>query len=411
MHGNNRLLVAIGFALTLVAGAGIGYWAAQHRLVATPDQAAPATPPVRKVLYWYDPMMPTQHFDRPGKSPFMDMQLVPKYADEAVSAADDKDLQIDPIISHNLGVRVVPVRTGVLQRELLASGTVAFNARDVAVVQTRTAGYVERVYPHAPGDEVAHGAALVDLLVPEWLAAQQEALAVAAMQDPNLTAAARSRLQQLGMTRVQIDSVLANGKPAPTITIRAPLAGVLSTLDVRTGMTLAAGTTLATINGLDPLWLEVAVPEAASDAVVVGRAVRVEFPAFPGEVIAGTIAAILNDTDLATHTLRVRVELPNPSRRLKVGLSARIAIVPSTEETAVLVPAEAVIRTGTRTFVMREQAPGNYRAVAVELGREGDGEIEIRAGLKADDRIVASGQFLFDSEASLRGRVDAEAVP
>ncbi len=416
MRTSSRLLASGGFLLILAAGIGIGYWAAVHPRspISTEAKSMPpvvATKPSPKVLYWYDPMVPTQRFDRPGKSPFMDMQLVPKYADDhATNDGGGDDLKIDPRVSQNLGVRMATVRTGELQRERITSGQLAFNTRDLAVVQTRTAAYVERVYDRAPGDVLATGAALVDLFVPEWMAAQQELIAVKAVNDGALNGAARSRLERLGMSRTLIDAVIASGKPQATITIRAPLAGVLTSLEVRNGMSLAAGATLATINGLDPLWLEVAVPESALDRLAVGQTARAQLAAFPGDTLTGTIAAILPDLDSATRTARVRIELPNSERRLKAGMSARV-ILPAIGTEALLVPMEAVIRTGTRTFVMREQNPGQFRAVAVDLGHEGTTDVEVRRGLQAGDRVVASGQFLFDSEASLRGRIEPESAP
>ncbi|MSR13641.1 MAG: efflux RND transporter periplasmic adaptor subunit [Gammaproteobacteria bacterium] len=405
---NSWLGVAIGVALIL--GIGIGYWSAWHSS-AKLFEATPTPHNARTVLYWYDPMVPTQRFDRPGKSPFMDMALVPKYADDEQDSAEKGNLRIDPVVAQNLGVRVVTVRTGNLSREIIASGQLAFNARDVAIVQTRTAGYVERVYARAPGDEIAEGAPLADLLVPEWLAAQQELLALYALGDSSLSAAARSRLQRLGMPSALIDTVVATGKTQPVLTIGAPLTGVLTTLEVRAGMSLGAGVTLATITGLDPMWLEIAVPETAAEAVEVGQVVRAELAAFPATPLNGTIAAILASTDPATRTLRVRIELPNRERRLKAGMSARVMIASTNSEPAVLVPSEAVIRTGTRTLVMREESAGHFRAVSIQLGHEGASEIEVSTGLQAGDRIVASGQFLFDSEASLRGQVDVETPP
>ena len=146
----------------------------------------------RKVLYWYDPMYPQQKFDKPGKSPFMDMEMVPQYAD---SKGDSATVRIDPSLTQNLGVRLATVSRGVFASSLEVVGVLAFNERDVAVIQARTAGFVERVYAHAPGDVIKANAALADILVPEWSAAQEEFLALKRSGDAGLLAAARQRLR------------------------------------------------------------------------------------------------------------------------------------------------------------------------------------------------------------------------
>jgi len=353
----------------------------------------------REVLYWYDPMYPQQHFDQPGKSPFMDMDLVPRYADEGGAGAA---LRIDPGVVQNLGMRLATVRRERFGEDLEAVAALTFDERDVALVQARSGGFVERVYDLAPEDLVKRGAPLADLLVPEWAAAQEEFLALRGLGEPALLAAARQRLRLAGMPGELIARLERTGRAQRVWTVTSPIAGVLRSLEVREGMTLAAGAPLARINGLDKVWLEVAVPEAQIAGLAAGQPVEARLPAFAGETLEGRIAALLPEANLDSRTVRVRVELPNPDGRLRPGMTAETTLRRATE-TALVVPTEALLRSGRRTLVMLAGEGGRYRPVEVRTGRENGDRTEVLAGLEEGQRVVASGQFLLDSEASLRG--------
>jgi Cu(I)/Ag(I) efflux system membrane fusion protein len=384
-------------ALALVAG-GAGYGVAHLGGSEAPAMQSAAAG--RKALYYYDPMVPSQHFDAPGKSPFMDMQLVPKYADG--SGSDAPGVRVDPATSQSLGLRTVAARRAELASSLTATGTIDFNQRDVAIVQARAGGFVQRVYARAPGDIVGAGAPLADLLVPEWGGAQAEFLAVRRTGNAALTQAARQRLLLLGMPPGTIAAVEQSGRPHNVVTISTPTGGVIKTLDVRAGMTMTAGQTLAEVNGLGTVWLNAAVPEAIAGPLRPGQTVQATLAAFPGETLSGRVSAILPTTQADSRTLTVRIELPNRGGRLRPGMFATVSFGGSAQP-ALLVPSEALIRTGKRTLVMLALDKGRYRPAEVQTGRESDGGTEILAGLSEGEKVVASGQFLIDSEASLSG--------
>jgi Cu(I)/Ag(I) efflux system membrane fusion protein len=389
-----RLAVA-ALALVLVAGAG-GYGLA--RLMQPAAAPAPlAKTPERKILYWYDPMLPAERYPGPGQSS-MGMDLIPKYAEETGEAG----VRVDPASLQNLGGRVVAVTRGTLPSGLTATGVVDFNQRDVAIVQARAAGFVQRVYNRAPGDLVGAGAPLADVLVPEWGGAQAEYLAVRRTGDAGLTRAARQRLTLLGMSEGLIDQVERTGRPRTVVTISTPTAGVIRMLNVRSGMTVTAGQTLAEISGVSAVWINAAIPEAVSGQVRPGAPVSVALAAFPGEAFAGRVSALLPEAQGETRTLTARIELSNRGGRLKPGMFATVQFG-RTERPALLVPSEAVIRTGRRTLVMLALDGGRYQPAEVRAGPEAGGMTEILAGLADGEKIVASGQFLIDSEASLAG--------
>lgn len=396
----------LGLAAVLIAsvagsaGYGIAHLAGGG---SPPAQTAGAG---RQPLYWYDPMVPSRHFDKPGKSPFMDMQLVPKYVDE--SGSDALGVRIDPATSQTLGLRIVAVRRGELTSSLTATGTIDFNQRDIAIVQARAGGFVQRVYGRAPGDVIGAGAPLADILVPEWAGAQAEFLAVRRTGNTALIQAARQRLLLLGMPAVTIASVERSGRSHNVVTIATPAGGVIKTLGVRSGMTVTPGQTLAEVNGLGTVWLNAAVPEAVAGPLRPGQPVQATLAAFPGESISGRVAVILPETQVDSRTLTVRIELPNRGGRLKPGMFATVSFGGSAEP-ALLVPLEALIRTGKRTLVMLALGKGRYRPAEVQTGRESGDDTEILAGLSEGEKVIASGQFLIDSEASLSG-VEARPI-
>jgi len=391
----------LGAALLAALSAATGYWLAQRGSeAASPGQARSVPGIERKPLYWYDPMVPNQRIDRPGKSPFMDMQLLPKYADSG--DGETPSVRIDPGIVQNLGVRFTKVERGPLSQPVEAVGTLGFNQRDVAVVQARSAGFVTRVYARAPGDLIGRDAAIVDLLVPEWAGAQSEFLVLLKDGDRDLIEAARQRLLLLGMPPELVADIEVARRSRTTITIRSPLAGVIETLDAREGMTMSAGSTLARINGLASIWLEAAVPQARGALARLGKSVEVRLTAYPGQGFQGRVISVLPQANVETRTVRVRIEIANPDGRLRPGMFAQVRLE-AAQASALYVASEAIIHTGTRAVVIVAGERGRFVPTEVKVGADFDGRTVILEGLTEGQRVVASGQFLIDSEASLKG--------
>ena len=386
-------------AAALIAGGG-GYWFGQRGSEGAASPAANSAE--RKILYYYDPMVPQERYDNPDSLSSMGMKTQPKYADEAGTPGAAPGVSIDPSAMQNLGIRVVEVKPGNLTASLSVTGSIDFNQRDVAIIQARSGGFVSRVYARAPGDVIRAGAPIADVQLPEWGGAQIEFLAVRRLGRPELTAAARQRLRLLGMPENVISGVERSGRTNGTVTITSPISGVIQTLDARAGVTLAQGQTLAQVSGIGSVWLNAAVPEAQAGSVRIGQRASATLTAFPGETFGGRIIAILPTAQADSRTLTVRIELPNRGRRLRPGMFATVALG-GNGSTALLVPSEAVIRTGTRTIVMLATGTGRYQPAEVRTGREGGGQTEILEGLAAGEKVVASGQFLLDSEASLTG--------
>lgn len=368
----------------------------------------------KKVLYYHDPMVPGNRFDKPAKSPFMDMMLVPVYAD---SDGDGSKVTVSPRIQQNLGVRTALVIEGTLSPQVATVGSIAFNERDQVIVQARATGYVERLNVRATLDRVAKGQALAELYVPDWIAAQEEFLSVRRMQGTDLAPlvdGARQRMRQVGMSDAQIALVDSTGRTQPRITLVAPIGGVVTELMVREGMTVAPGATLFRINGLSTVWANAEVPESQSALLRPGAKVQATSPAVPGTKFDGKVQAILPDVNQTTRTLKARVELANANGALVPGMFVQMQFMDKRSDKALLVPTEAVIQTGKRTVAMLAEDNGRFRPVDVEIGIESGGQTEIKRGLQLGQRVVVSSQFLIDSEASLKGveaRLNVEPKP
>jgi Cu(I)/Ag(I) efflux system membrane fusion protein len=359
-------------------------------------------------------MTPGPKFDKPGKSPYMDMQLVPVYAD---SANADGTVTISPRVQQSLGVRMAEVGVSTLARTIEAPGTVAWNDRDVAVVSTRVAGTIEKLHARAALDPVRAGQPFAELYVPDWIAAQEEYLAVKklAMRDQRdlreLVDAARTRMLIAGMPEDLLRALESSGQVQRRMTLYTPVSGVIAELAVREGASVMPGTMLARINSLATVWIHAEVPETVSAAVRLGMKVNARVAGLPDATFPGTVAAILPEVNMATRTVRVRIETRNPGGRLRPGMFATIDFTPAAKREFLVVPSEAIIRTGTRTVVIAAEEGGKFRAVDIQTGDEASGQTEVRAGLQRGQRIVASGQFMIDSETSLKSALTRMTDP
>ena len=362
----------------------------------------------KTVKYWYDPMVPDQKFDKPGKSPFMDMQLEPKYANivsGGEGAGEDGGVAISSQTAQNLGIRLEKVTSKSFGESFSAVGRIEPDERRFYAVQTRIPGFVERLSVRAVGDPVTKGQKIAEIYAPELLAAQQEYLALLELNsvdsDNALKDAARSRLKLLGMTESEIAAITKTGKSSPRFGVYAPASGVLTELGVREGGQLMAGSSLIQISDLSQVWVIAEVPERDAARLKLGITAEVQLQSLPGEVFKGKVGYLYPMLNDSSRTLQVRIELPNKGNRLRPGMYANVAFTGQTHE-ALSVANESIIATGKRKLVIVKEANG-YRPVEVTTGQERDNATEILSGLTEGEEVVVSGQFLIDSEASLSG--------
>ncbi|XBS70062.1 efflux RND transporter periplasmic adaptor subunit [Acerihabitans sp. KWT182] len=403
-----RIAAPVLSLAALAAAFAAGYFSRQPGIVSPADaQTASQTATTtgadaagRKILYWYDPMSPGQRFDKPGKSPFMDMPLKPRYADEA---AQDGGVTVSARQQQNLGVRLASAEQRVVQSRLDAFGTVSIDDRGIQIIPARANGLVEKLYVRAEQQQVTKNQPLARLWIPEWSAAQQEYLAVRHLGDPSLTAAARQRLQLLFMPEEVIRAIEKTGQPQTRIEIRAPEGGFISKLDVREGSQVTASQAMFELASLDPVWVVADYPESQAGAVTPGSDIIATTARWPGESFHGRISEVLPVVNDATRTYRARIALDNRDNQLQPGMYMNVRLARAAAgETVLAIPQDALIQTGSSNTVLLAEGGGHFKPVPVTAGREFGDWVEIQRGLQPHDRVVTSGQFLIDSEASLR---------
>jgi len=404
------LSLAIGALVLVLVSASAGYWYARRGI--TPSVQGSNMPAAtttaqagQKPLYWYDPMQPSQHFDKPGKSPFMDMQLVPKYADETGGGS----VKVSPDTVQNLGIRTGRVERVALSSNLHTVGSVAFDENLLTLVQARVDGYVTELRVKAPFEHVRRGQPLAQILSPQWLESEQQYLALLNMdaeRSASLQQAARERLTVLGVPERTIQSLEQSRKPDATTTLYAPIDGAVTELVARQGTAFTAGTSLFRINGLKTVWVNAQIPEAQVAAATAGSTVEAQATAWPGISFKGRVLALLPEVDPQTRTLTARVAIDNPGFRLSPGMYVTLDFASSPGAPQLVVPSEAIITTGTRSVVIVAHGKNGFDIANVTTGREQNGRTPILSGLSEGDSVVLSGQFLIDSEASLTATVN-----
>jgi Cu(I)/Ag(I) efflux system membrane fusion protein len=406
MNRRTRIAALSGSMVALV-GVAV-FIAIPHLGMRRHPEATPAAPATGQTpTYWYDPMHPDQHFDKPGKSPFMDMELVPKYAGSASrgSSTSGGSIEIDPRVIQTLGIRLATAEPGSVSPRVDTVGLVAVDEHRIEAIQVRASGWVERLDVRAVGDPVRRGQLLAGIYSPDLLATQQEYLIARSANDPSLLEAARGRLGLFGLSDTQMSRIERAGQVERRIDYYAPFDGYVMQLGARQGAAVEPGTTLFQLANLRSVWMIAQVPEAQAAWFRTGDPAQAEVPALPGERFVGKIDYLYPELDADTRTLKVRVVLNNPKMQLRPGMFATAHLRGSSRVPVLTVPTEAVIETGARSIVIVAEDATHFRAAAVRVGAENGGRSEILAGIEPGQTVVASGQFLIDSEANLRGAV------
>lgn len=355
--------------------------------------------PGGQALYWYDPMIPQEHHSGPGKSS-MNMTLIPKCA----SGSAQEGVTVSPAMQQNLGIRLAKVETRDIAPTIGAVGQVQFDERLISEVQTLTPGFVESLSVRAEGEPVGGGRVIAQVYSPDLLGAQNEYRALLTSPSnaaASLRGAARRRLELLGLPEGAIRRIERGGPPQRTYPVVARTSGVVTQIGARPGAQVTPGQSIVAIQGLGQILVVADVPEGSLANVHVGQPATISFPAYPGDVRQSVVDYIYPSFNTQARTARVRITLPNPGGRLKQGMFANVTLQGS-GGMAVVVPSEAVIDTGVRQVVIAKR-DGAFVPQEVRVGRDYDQYTEILAGLQPGEEVVASGQFLIDSEASLSG--------
>ncbi len=363
---------------------------------ATMDSGKPSGE--KEILYWVAPMDANYRRDQPGKSP-MGMELVPVYADDGNS--EDGVVKISATVENNLGVRVSSVQKGTLSRNINTVGYVSFDEEKIFHVHSRVEGWVERLHVKSVGQSVKKWQKLFELYSPDLVNAQEEFLTALKSKNNTLINASESRLGFLGVGEGQINRLKKTRKVEERIDIYSKHDGFINSLNIREGMFIKPATEVLSIGQIDTVWVIAEVFERQSGWIKIGQEVDMEVGALPGQSWQGSVDYIYPVLDSKTRTLQVRVRFDNPDEQLKPNMYAKLIIHAQTEQETLYIPREALIRSGTMDRVVKSLGDGKYLSVAVKTGIESGNAVEILQGLKANEPIVTSAQFLIDSESSL----------
>lgn len=372
-------------------------------LILFPRQSQTAHEAVSKdkqILYWVAPMDANYRRDQPGQSP-MGMDLVPVYEQE--SSADEYGpgaIKIAPHVINNLGVRTAKVKAQALEFEIITVGYVQYNQDHIVQVHPRVDGWIEKLFVKASGNRVTKGEPLYTLYSPQLVNAQEELISALKHGNEVLVNGAKERLSALQLSRAFISALERSKKVSQYITFYAPQSGVISSLEIREGFYVQPNTTLMSIAQLDTVWVEADVFERDAALVSVKQSVMMNADYLPNKHYLGEVDYIYPTVNPQTRTLRLRLKFDNPKGLLKPNMFTQVILLWKSKSKALVVPKEAVIRTGTQNKVVLALGEGQFKSIDVELGQSNKQYIEITQGLSVNDSVVTSAQFLLDSESS-----------
>jgi Cu(I)/Ag(I) efflux system membrane fusion protein len=351
----------------------------------------------KKILYWVAPMDATYRRDEPGKSP-MGMDLVPVY-DEG---GDGSSVKISPAVENNMGVRTATVKKDKLWRRIDTVGYVDFDENKISHLHLRTKGWIEKLYVKSEGERIKKGQLLFEVYAPELVNAQEEYLQALRSNHRGLTAASRERLIALGISDSQIKQLNKKRKANQYVKVFAKQDGILAKLNIREGMFVMPQKLVMSLADLSSVWLLAEVFESQADWVKVGQSAEVTLSYLPGRKWEGEVEYIYPSLDPKTRTLKVRLRFENKDESLKPNMFAKVNIFGGAKREVLIIPREALIRTGNDERVIVSLGEGRFQAREVTAGIESGDYIEIITGVGLGDKVVTSGQFLIDSEASLK---------
>ncbi|TXI71956.1 MAG: efflux RND transporter periplasmic adaptor subunit [Dokdonella sp.] len=418
-------LVAGALTLALLAAAG-GYWAGQ-RQVTTHDQTAQRASETsgeaggkpRKLLYYRNPMGLPDTSPTPKKDP-MGMDYLPVYEDDGEdqpTSARQIRISVDKV--QKLGVRTEAAQRRVVDRVVRAAGRIEPDERRLYTIAPKFEGYVERLHVSITGQPVGKGQALFDAYSPELVSAQREyTLAVQAAASlsegaetarqghQQLAAASLLRLRNWDISEEQLQALARSGEATRTLTLRSPVAGIVSEKRALPGLRFMPGEVLYQVADLSTVWVVADVFEQDIGFVKAGAKAKVRISAYPEKVFTGTISYVYPTLKAETRTIPIRIELPNPGQLLKPAMFAEVELPAGGASAVVTVPASAVIDSGTRRIVLVAIGEGRFEPREVRLGQRGEQYVEVLEGVQDGESVVVAANFLIDAESNLKAALD-----
>ena len=369
----------------------------------------------KKIAYYQDPMHPWFTSDKPGTAPDCGMDLVPVYeGDENVEG-----IKIDPVTVQNIGVKIETVKKQKLNNVIRTTGKVDYDETKVTTITTKVMGWVEKLFVDFTGKYISKGQPLFEIYSPELVSTQEEYLQairylkkVSNSSDDvkngaqELVNSAKRRLLYWDISEKDIDDIEKNNAPKKTLTIYSPVNGTVVDKMVFKGQQIMAGMELYKVADLSNVWVMADIYQVDLPWIKLGQKVDLKLSYLPGKTYKGTVTYIYPYLNEETKTIKVRTEVRNTSNYdFKPGMFATVKLVSPISVDAVVVPDQAIIRTGERTIAVMSLGGGYFDPRDVKLGVSSDGLVQVLEGIKEGEKIVISSQFLIDSESNLKAAI------
>ncbi len=392
----------VGLVLGIVVGIGVAVVVNQLLMKSTENMSG-MTDSIgmkeeKKPLYWVAPMDANYKRDKPGQSP-MGMDLIPFYAG---GNTDDSPgtVRISPNVVNNLGVRTTVAKRQSMHSEIKTVGYVKYDEDKLLHIHPRVEGWIETLYVKAAGDPVKEGQPLYDIYSPALVNAQEEFVLALGRKNKRLIRAAEDRLRALQLPQSVITQLKKTKQVKQTITVVAPQSGVVDNMNIREGVFVKPGNMVMSIGSLEQVWVEAEVFERQVFQVSAGLPVTMTLDFLPGKSWLGKVDYVYPTLNAKTRTVKLRLRFDNKSQELKPNMFAEVIIHAKSDGDALLVPREAIIRTGSVDRVVLALGEGRFKSIEVNVGQFDEKFVEIVYGLKEGESVVTSAQFLLDSESS-----------
>ena len=409
MNSKTTVLV-LSIIIALAVGLAGGYWFAGPQSRDGATQTAEDKP---KPLFYRNPMNPEITSPMPAKDQ-MGMDYIPVYADNA-NTGPAGTVSINPVVVQNIGVRTAAAERRTLAREIYTHGRVDYDEQRITRLHPKTQGWIEIQRIGTTGEAIAFDEILLSIYSPQLVSSQQEyllalhnleTLSTSPFEDVSRGAAdlvdtSLERLRLFDVPEHQIEMLKNERKVSKLLHIHSPTKGIVINVGAREGQFVTPQTELYMIADLSAVWVYVDVFEEELPWVRVGDQAEMRVTAVPGRTFSGKLTYVYPYAESKTRTIKARLEFDNVDLLLKPDMFADVTIHASPKENAVVVPSEAIVRSGLNEQIFVVRAPGKFEPRAVTLGLSSGGLTEIIEGVAPNEEVVVSAQFLIDSESKL----------
>jgi Cu(I)/Ag(I) efflux system membrane fusion protein/cobalt-zinc-cadmium efflux system membrane fusion protein len=425
MKINKKVIIPLLLLFVFVIGGGAGYFAGKKKpsMASTKSHDHSSSNMSKKAVkegkeLYTCPMHPFIITEEPGSCPICGMTLVSVKGQREVSGdSAGSGIKIDPVVRQNMGIRTGTVERGVLRKKVRTVGMITYDERKIASVNTKITGWVEKLYVDETGQSVKKGQPLLEIYSPELVSAQKELLiALRHLEEvknspypevvegaKSLLEAAQERLRLWDISDREIKTLVAERRVRKRLVISSPNDGIVVSKNAFQGTHIMPGAELYRVADISTIWVDADIYEYELPWIKVGQEALVTLDYLPGQSFRGKIAYVYPYLEEKTKTAKIRVEIENKSFELKPDMYAHVDIEADPGKESLIIPSDAVIRTGLRSIVFVEVKKGEFAPMEVELGFDsGDGKVQVISGVKEGERIVLSGQFMLDSESSIR---------